>query len=190
MLRHHPSTLLVIGHVKEDDLLLGIVQSIEIGTDSWLPAPEWDEHVRLPEAPPPLVLLLGCEAGSPEVDILGFVAGVMAGGAGILMTTSSTIHSVHAVKLVETLFPKLKETCAREGTFGEALRDARRAMLAEGSPMPLCLVAYGDADWRLTQADWLRGPRERAAEAPLGHDDDGAEATDEQEEAALALQST
>ena len=25
MLRHHPSTLLVIGHVKEDDLLLGIV---------------------------------------------------------------------------------------------------------------------------------------------------------------------
>jgi hypothetical protein len=33
--------------------------------------------------------------------------------------------------------------------IGEALRDARRAALLESLPMAMCVVAFGDADWRL-----------------------------------------
>ena len=33
--------------------------------------------------------------------------------------------------------------------IGEAIRDAKRAALLDSVPMALCVVAFGDADWRL-----------------------------------------
>ena len=33
--------------------------------------------------------------------------------------------------------------------LGEALRDAKRQALLDSLPMALCVVAFGDADWRL-----------------------------------------
>ena len=35
--------------------------------------------------------------------------------------------------------------------LGEAMRAAKRQALLEGLLMPLCLVAYGDADWSLAR---------------------------------------
>jgi hypothetical protein len=172
-LAHRPSMLLVIGHVEEDELI-DIVPKIEIGQASWLRAPEWDQHVRSRDTVRPLVVLLGCEVGSSQVELLGFVASVLKGGAGILMTTNSSIHAKHAVELVEELLPKLRDACVSNGTFGEVLRDARRLALAKSSPMPLCVVAFGDADWKLTRPEWFQNPRGDVISPDAGDSGDDA----------------
>jgi len=37
----------------------------------------------------------------------------------------------------------------KEPCLGEAMREAKRQALLESLPMALCIVAFGDADWRL-----------------------------------------
>jgi len=36
-----------------------------------------------------------------------------------------------------------------EQRLGEIIRDAKREAMRESVPMALCVVAFGDADWRL-----------------------------------------
>lgn len=145
------SLLLLLVHterVAQDDPM----QKMEIGSASWLETVELgDEHVRpSPDRSPPLVLLLGCQTGSPEISLHSLVAQFRRKGAAIVVSTGAKIHSVHAVPVAEE-FIKLMETVAigPETSFGDVMLLARREMLARGLPMVLCLTAYGDADWRL-----------------------------------------
>ncbi len=132
----------------------GLLQKMEIGEDSWLSVANLDEsYVRdRPEKRPPLVLLLGCETGAPEISFLGFVGKFRRSGAAIVLSTGSTVHSVHAVPVAKRYLEVLARLIREGGatTFGEVMRTARRELLADGYPMVLCLAAYGDADWRLT----------------------------------------
>lgn len=130
------------------------MQKMEIGKDSWLVAANLDKsYIRIdPDKPKPLVFLLGCETGAPEVSFLGFVGQFRAHGAAIVLSTGSTVHSVHAVPVAKRYIEVLARMIREGGTttFGEVMRSARRELLADGYPMVLCLAAYGDADWRLT----------------------------------------
>jgi hypothetical protein len=136
-------------HVSSTDPM----QKMEIGKESWLSVANVDErYVRdKREKPSPLVMLLGCETNAPEVPFLSLVSEFRASGAAVVLSTGSTVHSVHAVPVARRLVEVLSRLIGAGGivTFGEVMRSARRELLADGYPMVLCLAAFGDADWRL-----------------------------------------
>lgn len=144
------SLLVLIVHTEDADGSL--MQRMEIGKESWLEVIDMDErHVRPdPQKPGPIVLLLGCETGAPEVTFAGFVSQCREYGAAIVVASGSKIHSVHAVPVAKRFVETLRKEISGDGaTFGEVMRVVRRDMLASGLPMVLSLTAYGDADWRL-----------------------------------------
>jgi len=68
-------------------------------------------------------------------------------GAALVIGTLSPIRGRHATRFVKGFLAALQ---SRKGVaFGDVLLAAKRAMLAQGDPFALTLIAYGDADWRL-----------------------------------------
>lgn len=128
-----------------------IMARMELGEESWLSLADLDEpYLGTDKGATPLVMLLGCETGAPEVPFASFVARCRHAKAPIVVVSGSLIHSIHAVPVAEEFVDALRDAMSRpEVTFGEVMRAVRRDMLAKGFPMVLALTAYGDADWRL-----------------------------------------
>ena len=106
-----------------------------------------DTHVG---AKGPIVLLLGCETGDPQLAFQQFPAAFRRAGAAIVLATLTKVLGRHAGPVAARLVSALGESSrSREVTFGEVLRDVRRSLLAEGVLTVLAVTAYGDADWVL-----------------------------------------
>ena len=121
------------------------------------------EYVHV-EGPYPLVLLLGCDVASTAQQYANHIRYFRQAGAAVIVSTIATVFGPHAVKVGQKLLDSLltiheqsirnaeagrppgldKEPC-----IGEALREAKRQALRDSLPMALCVVAFGDADWRL-----------------------------------------
>jgi len=145
-----PTVILLLVHME--DIENDVEQKAELGDDSWLDIPYLDEtYVRSGKTDTyPIVFVLGCESGAPKVSFLGIASTVRRAGAAIVVTSSATIHSTHAVPLAASVLKNLgKAAVAGTSTMGEVMRSVRREMLAAGNPMVLCLSVFGDADWRL-----------------------------------------
>lgn len=98
----------------------------------------------------PIVILLGCETGDPLIPFQEFPAAFRRSGASIVLATLTKVLGRNAGPVAARLVTMLAESArTREVTFGEAMRDLRRALLAEGMPTVLAVTAYGDADWIL-----------------------------------------
>jgi hypothetical protein len=108
-------------------------------------------HVRNPDTnPPPVVLLIGCETGRADIDFINFVAKFRRKGAGIVVSTGSTILGRHAVAVAGEFVALIDEYAKQDvASFGDVMLAVRRRMLARGTPMVLALTAYGDADWQI-----------------------------------------
>ena len=108
-------------------------------------------HVREPQTnPPPLVLLIGCETGAPDLSFYSLATSFRRRGAGIVVTTGSTILAREAPHVATLLVERLRDRIqAGGGCFGEVMRDVRRTLISQGNVMAMCLLAFGDADWRL-----------------------------------------
>jgi hypothetical protein len=144
-----PSLLILLVHTEYGDNNL---QQIEIGEGAWLEVVYLKEqYIRDPRTkPPPLVLLIGCETGAPELTFHGFVAKLRRSGAAIVVSTGSTILGRHAIPITCAFVGLLARiSSASEASFGDVMLKVRQRLLAQGLPMALCLMAYGDADWRL-----------------------------------------
>jgi len=100
----------------------------------------------------PLVALLGCDTAGTAADYGHHVVALRARGAGIVIGTIATVFGDHAPqmarKLVEGMLPKAGAEAVR---LGELMLAIKRESLLEGLLMPLCVVAYGDADWKLSR---------------------------------------
>jgi hypothetical protein len=61
----------------------------------------------------------------------------------------------HAVPIADALVARLDKFWSepRPTTIGDAIAEVRRSLMAEGLPAALTLVAFGDADWLLGDAD-------------------------------------
>ena len=108
------------------------------------------EYVRSPDAPPPLVMLLGCDTASTAEDYANHVRYFRQAGAAVVVSTIATVFGPQAVAVGEKIVKRL--VGGEEGKFsrlGELIRDAKREALGESVPMALCVVAFGDADWQL-----------------------------------------
>jgi hypothetical protein len=146
---NHPRLLIALAHADGKganvSLELGgkTIKSIQIARDHVWPH-DVNQH--------PLVALLGCDTTGTADDYGQHVAIFRARGAAIVIGTISTVFGDQAAqvarRLIDGLIGKDRATPLR---LGEALRTLKREALLDDLIMPLCLVAYGDADWKLTK---------------------------------------
>jgi hypothetical protein len=149
----HPTLLILMPHTLEDETLRSPV--MEIGTSDRLVS----GHIRpgyvctSPGDQPPIVALLGCETMVPYSKYMGFVPQFRRNGAALVISTLTTVLGRQVVpiasKLVEELKMELDEAEGHAISFGDVLLNVRRKIMLQGLPIVLCLVAFGDADWRL-----------------------------------------
>lgn len=112
------------------------------------------DYVRPADGPPPLVFLLGCDVSGTAEEFSDHIRNFRQAGAAVVVSTIATVFGAHAVRVGEAIVNGLlkNETSgepARDTRIGEVIRDARRAALLDSVPMALCVVAFGDADWRI-----------------------------------------
>lgn len=149
----HPTLLILMPHTLEDETLKAPV--MEIGISDRLVS----GHIRpgfvctSPEDQPPIVALLGCETMVPYSKYMGFVPQFRRNGAALVLGTLTTVLGRHVVpiarKLVEEIKVELDGSEEHAISFGDVLLKVRRNIMLQGLPIVLCLVAFGDADWRL-----------------------------------------
>lgn len=101
-----------------------------------------------PPINPPLVALLGCDTAGTGNDYGSSVLIFRTKGAAVVIATIATVYTEHSAR-VATLLVKLLSETTNEECLGVVIRKLKRQALLENLLMPLCLVAYGDADWKL-----------------------------------------
>lgn len=112
------------------------------------------DYVRPADGPPPLVFLLGCDVAGTAEAFSDHIRNFRQAGAAVVVSTIATVFGAHAVRVGEAIVNGLLKTGAPgeptpDRHIGEVIRDARRAALLDSVPMALCVVAFGDADWRI-----------------------------------------
>jgi hypothetical protein len=153
----NPSILMLLVHTKIDEygtfLEMGPPSRSVAQTDSLLLTDHLTvEYVIGPKITgSPIVLLLGCTTGRAK---LAFDTVATAfedrGGAGIVVATSNLIYGPKAIEVAEAFLRKIIDL--KDGqTFGDITLSVRRSLLAEGLTMILCIMVYGDADWKLVK---------------------------------------
>ncbi|WP_068807629.1 hypothetical protein [Thauera phenolivorans] len=153
--RAHPPLLLALPHHGEADAL----DYLQIGEDTLPPrlgrlsrgqiGAEYLNPGGL--EPGPIVLLLGCrtatESGAGYVQLTRYL---QQHKTAIVLGTLAEVLGRHAAPLARELVAELVAVNDPRADFGTILRRVRRRMLARGHLIALCLVALGDAQWRLT----------------------------------------
>jgi len=145
-----PSLLLLVTHVD----VVRKQTALELAKKKFLGVSALKtQHVHVPPVVPPepgpVVLLLGCRTGGPVTPMTRAATPFRVAGASVVLATFASIHAVFVGALAEQLVAAFAAAAARPRALGEAVADVRRALLRAGNPIGLCLVAYGDADWRL-----------------------------------------
>jgi hypothetical protein len=108
------------------------------------------DYVRPPEGHAPVVFLLGCDVAGTAEDFSHHITYFRQAGAAVVVSTIATVFGAHAVRVGEAIVSGLvQRNDTDKARIGEVIRDAKRAALLNSVPMALCVVAFGDADWRL-----------------------------------------
>jgi hypothetical protein len=101
---------------------------------------------------PPVVLLLGCDvANTANTDAYtSHISVFRQAQAALVLGTIATVLGDDAAKVAGKIVKQLASTAKKlPDRFGEVLRQVKRESIANSEMIALCLVAYGDADWRL-----------------------------------------
>jgi hypothetical protein len=154
-MKQHPPLLIVLPHhgvqAALDYLEIGDQQLAEdLGK---LSHAQIDRQYVNPDGrdPGPIVLLLGCQTGAEtETGYVQMTRRIQQQHASIVLGTLAQILGRHAAPLARELVTQLVAVDDPQADFGTLMRRVRRRMLARGYLMGLCLVALGDAEWRLT----------------------------------------
>ncbi|HOW54036.1 MAG TPA: hypothetical protein PLR60_05205 [Syntrophorhabdaceae bacterium] len=143
---HKPHVLLALAHTDGD----GIDATLEIGGKAIKSNQIREKHVRLEGTKDyPLVALLGCDTVGTALEYGSHVRWFRRRGAGVVIGTIATVFGGHAAKVAEMLIEGFKDDEASFERLGEVIRSVKRKALLNGLVMALCVVAYGDADWKL-----------------------------------------
>ncbi len=155
--KQHPRLLIALPHHDEEPL----EDFLEIGDESLgrdlarLGRGQIRSDYVNPDGrePGPILLLLGCRTGAEsELGYVQLVREFQKLKTAIVLGTLAQILGRHAAPLARELVTQLLEVNDPEADFGTLMRRVRRRMLARGYLLALCLVALGDAEWRLTPA--------------------------------------
>ncbi|HMN21027.1 MAG TPA: hypothetical protein PKA16_06510 [Ottowia sp.] len=102
------------------------------------------------DSPAPVLLLIGCDVVGTAQDYSSHVPYFREGGAAVVVTTIAEVLNRHAVAVGEVMVRTLlDQQPGAPDRIGERVRNAKRAALLKKMPMALCVVAFGDADWKL-----------------------------------------
>lgn len=145
---------------KKPILLLALPHSVGVGADigleingdSFKSVLINESFVRGDPDKSPIVLLLGCDTGgaADPATYAKHVAVFRQAQAALVLGTVATILGKHAVKVAADLVRHIVDSASLpESLFGEVLLHVKRNAVKESNFMAMCLVAYGDADWRL-----------------------------------------
>ena len=149
--KHHPTLLVALAHTdgKTSNVTL------EIGGKRKRTITLRDTHVFPPptkDRQPPLVALIGCDVAGTADDYGNHVLVFRARGAAVVIGTIATVFGQHAARVAQQLVAGMLPIGPPGPVrLGELIRDVRRQALLDNLLMPLCLVAYGDADWFLAR---------------------------------------
>lgn len=109
-----------------------------------------EDHVHASdEKTYPLVALLGCDTTGTALDYGEYVSWFRWQGAALVISTIAKVFGGHAAAVAEQLIKGLKQKTGQQERIGEIIRTIKRQALLDGSLMALCIVAFGDADWKL-----------------------------------------
>jgi len=123
---------------------------LEIGGDFLATLRLPREYVRPEGAAPPLVFLLGCDVAGTAEAFSNHIRYFRQAGAAAVISTTATVFGEHAVTVGAKILARLLRAGGAEADqLGELILDARREAMLDSLPMALCIVAFGDADWRL-----------------------------------------
>lgn len=143
-----PTALLLLTHTEKKGSIpaLEIEQGVLVEMQSIK-----KEYVYSRKEPyPPVVFLIGCETGAADIEFMNFVAKFRRGGAAIIVSTGAPIRGRHAVPVTVELLDQLKKYSDQPAiSFGQVMRIVKQKMVADGFPMVLTLMTYGDADWQI-----------------------------------------
>lgn len=140
-----PTTLTLVVHQELDE---NRTPMIDIGSMPYLSSDLLEEeHVCAPNVQaPPLVLLIGCETGLAKTSYENFALRFHWRGAALVVSTVAEVLGRQAAPVAAEILESIHGVETRT-SFAVVMRDLRRRLLADGTPMVLALTAYGDADW-------------------------------------------
>ena len=116
--------------------------------------------------PGPIVVLLGCKTvAQTETGYVNIARRFQQLETSIVVGTLANILGRHAAPVAQELVKQLASVDDESADFGTIMRRVRRRMLAKGYLMALCLVALGDAQWKLA-------PKESSKRVTTVGDDD------------------
>ena len=143
-----PSLLMLIPHTDKDDI--GI-PTLQIGNDQISLDHINATYVHAANlSTPPVVFLLGCNTGDPDIAFEGAVDKFQMYDASIIVSAITGVLGRHASIIAVEFLKKMEEFSKSSSyTFGEVVLSARRELLLQGVPVVLAVVSYGDADWLL-----------------------------------------
>lgn len=97
----------------------------------------------------PIVALLGCDTAQTLDMYSKHVQWIRARGAAVVIGTISTVAGLQAPAAASLLARSILSRQGQSFFLGEAIRAMRREALLANELIPLALVAYGDADWKI-----------------------------------------
>ncbi|MCJ7446580.1 MAG: hypothetical protein MUO72_02700 [Bacteroidales bacterium] len=125
--------------------------SLEIGGKSILSGQITPDYVHPEDEPTfPLVALIGCDTAGTSLDYGSYVSWFRRGGAALVISTIAKVFVDHATDVAEQLIEGLISETDKYERIGEIIRAIKQKAIIEGPLMALCIVAFGDADWKLT----------------------------------------
>ncbi len=144
---HKPLLIIALTHTDGK----GANATLEIGNKTLRSIQIRTSHVR-PGDPGayPLVALLGCDTSGSAIEYGKYIRQFRLKGASVVIGTIATVFGGHAARVAEMLIDGLQAEKGSSERLGEIMRKLKRNAIKDGQLMALCLVAFGDADWKLT----------------------------------------
>jgi len=126
--------------------------TLEINEDTIIGVQIRESHVKKAGSDDtPIVVLLGCDTTGSAMKYGSFVQKFRLRGAAIVIGTVASVFGKHAAKVANMLVAGLGEESDKNKRLGEVMRAVKRKALLDGLIMSLCVVAFGDADWKLSK---------------------------------------
>jgi hypothetical protein len=163
VVQQNPALLMVLPHHG----IASHLDYLEIGDQALdealgkLSAAQIDEKVVNPDGhdPGPIVLLLGCQTARVSETGYGDLASrIHRQHASIVLGTLAQILGRHAGPIAREFALTLADLTGQDCDFGTVMLRVRRRMLSRGCLIAMCLVAQGDAQWRIQPRPQKQAP--------------------------------
>jgi hypothetical protein len=148
VIKNKPHLIIALTHTNGT----GSKATLEIGSKSIKSIQVRPSHVRPDKAADyPLVALLGCDTSGSAVEYSSYIQQFRRKGAAIVIGTIATVFGGHAAQVANMIIEGFTAKDIKAERLGEILREMKRKAVLDGLVMALCVVAFGDADWKLTK---------------------------------------